>query len=407
MPTYVYSARDAKGRRVRGTVEAADPRKAVEALRADGFVVTGLAVSRDLGPLLRRGFKGSRPARGRPDARALAVFCRQMATLLEAGVPVLQAMQSVSQQAPGRALGAILAEVIADVERGAALSEAVARRGDRLPAMMAPMLGAAEVGGFLDTAFRRLGEHFEKEDALRQRIRSATLYPKIIAAAGFGLMVLLFTVVLPNFAGLFAQLGADVPPAVAFLMAASEAAARHWYVLGGLAAAALGGWRWFGSRPEGRRALDRWQLRAPVLGPLRRKEALARLCRTLGTLLEGGVPLLAALDAVRPAAGNSVLERVVGEMAEEVRRGGRLLEPLRRNGLLPPLAAAVLASGEETGSFHAMLQRVADMYDEEVQRQLQRLVALVEPGIILVLGLVVGLILVSIFNPLFSLYQGF
>lgn len=410
MPGYVYTARDKGGRRVRGAVEAADPRSAVETLRAQGLLVTGLTPDRGVWSGLKRrapGRPGLRASNGRLGARSLGVFCRQMATLLEAGVPVVNAMRSIAEKPPHRAMAGVLVAVVGDVEGGVSLSEAVSRQGDRFPPIVRQMLAAAEAGGFLDAAFRRLAEHFEKEDALNEKIRSATLYPKIIAVAGLGMILLLFAFVLPNFAGLFQQLGVEQPWAVRVLMAVSSAVRRDWPLPSAVAAATALAVRRRIRTPEGRLALDRWKLRLPLLGQIWLKQAMARLFRNLGVLLESGVPLLQALDTLESGSGNAQVDAVVRAMGEEVRRGGNMLDPLRRHGFLPPLAAAVLASGEETGSLSAMLQRVADMYDGEVEQRLQRLVSLVEPAVIVVLGAIVGFILVSVFNPIFSIYQRF
>lgn len=462
MPAFAYRARDREGRLVQGQVDAADERAAVQALRGQGLVVTDLRAAVPAG--------GPRPGVGRPASRLtpgaaslpagaagaplafgpggappgaavraapaapdraveidltrlaralaalgrrrraplreLAVFCRQFASILEAGVPILRGFAVVVNEVGDRALREALAAVAADLEAGRSLSEALAARGDVFPPLMHHLVAAGEQGGFLEETFRRLAEHFEKEDHLVQKIRSATLYPKIVAAAALLIVLVLVTVIVPSFAGVFENMGLELPLITKAILAVSAWLRRFWYLLPVPVAAVVLALRLYRRSAVGRRQLDLLALRLPVFGPLAAKRALAVFARTLGTLLQGGVPILQALDLVARTVGNVVLEEVVRAAAEDARAGQSIVGALRASPHVPRVLVEMLTVGEETGRMEEMLYRVAGFYEAEVERTAERLTSLVEPFIIVFLGGIVALILLSVFIPLFSIYQG-
>lgn len=404
MAAFVYTARNTQGQRVRGRVDATSMQEALESLRAAGLIITGLAPDNSIdlvGIWQGLGVRSSQ----RPDLAALGLFCRQMAILLEAGVPILHALQTAARQPGVAPLKGAIETAAQRLEGGGSLRESFASQDSPFPALMEQMLAASELGGFLDEAFRRLADHFEREEGLRQRVRNATVYPKIVGVAALGLLALLVLFVAPNFADLFDQMGVKMPAPTRMLLAIAATGRTYWTALALAILLAYVGWRAFLGTPRGRRLGERWMTRVPLFGELAQKQALSRFARTFGTLMAGGVPVLQALRSVRQLAGSLRFEEALDQAAEEVRQGGNLHEPLARSGVLPPLAATMLATGEEAGAITQSLLRIADIYEQECDRLAGRIGAVLEPAIMLVLGLLVAFILGSIFIPMFDVYQ--
>lgn len=437
MPNFAYRARDARGQVVQGRMEGADERAVVQALRARGLIVTGLepargAAPRPVRPAAGRAPAGRAPAPGSaPEAaagaltldldlgrllggarrpkpiplRELVVFCRQFASILEAGVPILNGFRVVTAETANKPLKAALAAIAADLEAGRSLSEAVAARGPLFPPLFRHVLAAGEQGGFLEESFRRLAEQFEKEDHINQKIRSAMLYPKVIGVVAVLVVAAMLTFIVPNFVQVFEGMDAQLPALTRGLLAVSGFFRAKGYLLPP-AVLALGlALRLYGARPSGRRRLDRLALRLPVFGPLAVKRALAVFSRTLGTLLRGGVPILQALALVEQTVGNTVLVEVVRAAADDVRQGRSMLDAMRASPFFPRIFIEMLNVGEETGRTEEMLHRVAAFYEADVERTAERMTSLVEPFMIVLLGGIVAVILLSVFLPMFGMWS--
>lgn len=404
MAFFVYTGRDVSGRRVRGHLEAEEMRQAVEVLRSQGIFITSLEPDRDVALHVRQRLRAG-AARRRATAGELAAFCRQLNTLVEAGVPVVQALEACQEQAVSPALARAVEPVVAAVRAGSRLAEAFATPD--FPPVVAQLVGAAEVGGFLDGALRRLAHHFERERDLAARVAAATLYPKIVGCAAAGLLLVFVFFVVPRFVDLFAQLGVDPPLVLRAAAALRQGVVAHPVVAAllvpGAAAAVLRSLR----EGRARRFMAAVAGRVPLVARLRTALELARVFRILGTLLDGGIPLLTALEVARQGVGQPRLAAALDEVRRSVERGEGVFAPLRERGLLAPLGAALLATGEETGSLPTMLLRLADLYEEEANEIVGRLASYLEPAIIVVVGVLVGLLLVSIFGPIFSVYGRF
>lgn len=405
MPYYAYKARDAAGRPASGTLEAPGQAEAARQLREQGYFVTYLEVDKDLASIWRR-VVATRAARrvARIRLKDLAVFCRQFSTLLGAGLPILTALRTLAGQAGSRRLRRVLSEVVEDLQAGETLTAAFRRRGESFPSVLLSLVAAGEVGGFLEEVFERLSAYFEREETLNQKVRSAVAYPAAVLVVAVGVLTFAVIVVIPQYARLFTEVGASLPWPTRAVVRLSEFVARFWsWMLLALALIILTA-RHLAVTPRGRAWIDRLVLRLPVVGPLLARRALARLCRTLATLLRSGVPILSALRVVETTAQNAVIAGAIRKAEGAVREGQGLTRPLRESGIFPPLVTEMMAVGEETGSVEEMLYKVADFYEKEIDHTVQRLTSLLEPAIILALGVVVGFIVVSVVLPMFDVF---
>lgn len=396
---YTYRARDSTGQLVRGRVEADGLPEAVARLRGQGLLVLEVAPDRDLALAIRsRSILGRRVKSGE-----LAIFCRQFATMIAAGLPIVTALQVLARQSGSRALRQALEQAVADVEAGETLAVAFGR-ANVFARVMVHMVAAAEVGGILDSVMERLAIQLEKEEEVRQSIRSALMYPLVVSALAVLVVTFLIVFVVPRFVQFFSDVGGELPFATRALLFFSAVVRKGWWAfLSGI----LGGiiWvRWWVQTDQGGLFLDRLTLRLPVLGPLFSKYAIARFCRILSSLMGSGVPILQALAVAARAVGNRRLAGAILAAAESVRTGESLVPPLQRSGLFPPMVLEMVSVGEESGTLEPMLAKVADFFEAEVQRSAERLSAALEPLLIFFLAVVVGGVVVAMVAPVFDLW---
>lgn len=394
---FAYKARNLSGRLVTGRVEADSRSAAMALLRERNYFVVEIKAVRpvqiDLGRLLR--FKIG--------ARDLAVFCRQFATMSEAGLSLMQCLNILVQQVENRSLRDILRQVVVDVEKGKSLSESFAAFKDRLPEIFINMLVAGEVSGTLDQALARLATHFEREHELREKIKSAMTYPLFVAGMSFAAMIALLVLVVPIFVDIFTQMGATLPLPTRILIGLSTLLSKYWFALPvGLAALFFGGRTW-AATPKGRERIDRTLLRLPVVGPLVHKTVVARVARTLATLLRSGVPLMRSLETVEKVAGNTIAAREIAAARANIREGERMAPVLVKSAIFPPMAASMIAVGEESGALDDLLEKLAAFYEREVEAMIARLSSLIEPLLIAGVGVMVAFIALSIYLPLFGM----
>ncbi|MBE0467702.1 MAG: type II secretion system F family protein, partial [Candidatus Desulforudis sp.] len=360
---YAYRVRDRRGQLVTGVLEAEGEAAAVASLRARDYFVIELketstrAGAPALAYLLRK----------RVRSRDLALFCRQFAALIDAGVPILQGLRILTAQAANKRLKAALAEVGTDIEQGSSLAEAFRRRADVFPPVFTSLIEAGELGGQLDAVLLRLALHFEKEHAVREKTVSALTYPVIVLVIAMLAVAVLVTFVLPTFVGILEQMGVPLPRLTRMIINASLWANRYWYlVFGGLAAAVIGG-RHLLDSPAGREYRDRAVLRMPIFGDLVRKIIIARFCRTFAGLARSGVPILQALEVIKKTAGNVVVARAVEKTAASVGEGGAIAGLLEQSRVFPPMVTQMIAVGEETGALDTLLEKLAAFYEQEVE----------------------------------------
>lgn len=404
MAVFVYRARDPGGQMVSGKVDADSEQDLILRLRNQGFLILEIEKDRDLGTMMQQ--PGSFFAR-RISGKDLAVFSRQFATMINAGLPVVTALKVLSRQVQNVRLQSSLTQIATDVESGDSLQAAFVRQGDAFPTVMVQMIGAGEVGGILDEVLTRLATQLEKEEQIRQKVRSALIYPIIVSCVAVLVVVFLMIFVVPRFVEVYADLGSELPTLTKALISVSTFMQHYWWLLGGGIGVAILGLRYWLRTETGALTWDRLLLRVPIFGPMIAKQSISRFSRTLGGLLSSGVTILKALAVVERVVGNRVIAAAVRTTLEEVRQGQSMVVPLRRSEVMPPMVLEMITVGEETGTLEEMLSKVADFYEDEVQRTAERLSSSLEPLIIVGLALTVGGIVASMMMPIFNLWSAF
>jgi type IV pilus assembly protein PilC len=403
MPAFIYRARDAEGQLIRGRADADTAHDVVARLRSQGLLVLEIERDRDLQVMLQRPSIFSRKIGG----RELALFARQFATMVNAGLPVVTALKVLSRQAGHPRLKQALLAVAEDVEAGEGLAYAFSRQSQAFPMIMVQMIAAGEVGGILDETLSRLANQLEKEEVIRQKVRSALVYPIIVSCVAVLVVIFLMIFVVPRFVEVYADMGTELPLVTRLLMAVSNLVKVYWWGVGaGIALVVVALRQWFRTE-AGALARDRALLKLPIFGPMVSKQAIARFARTLGGLLSSGITILKALAVVERVVGNRVIAAAVRGALDEVRQGQTLVSNLQRSGVIPPMVLEMISVGEETGTLEEMLDKVADFFEEDVQRTAERLSASLEPVIIVGLAVTVGFIVASMMMPIFNLWSAF
>jgi type IV pilus assembly protein PilC len=333
----------------------------------------------------------------------LSVFSRQFATMINSGLPLLKALAILEQQTESKELAKVVGQMRLDVEQGTALSAAMAKHPKAFGRLYVAMVRAGETGGVLDSVLLRLADTLEREVELRRKIKSAMAYPVVVMVVVVLILSAMLLFVVPTFKNLFASLGGTLPLPTRLLLAASEGFKKYFLfvflTIGGMIFA----FRRWKKTDRGRFAVDRLKLKLPIFGQLFQKTALSRFARTLGALSRSGVPLLQSLDIVAETVENGVMANAVRDVQASVKEGESLAQPLSRHEIFPPMVVQMLAVGEETGALDTMLEKVSDFYDDEITATVDALTALIEPLLIVVVGGTVGLIVISLYLPMFRL----
>ncbi len=344
------------------------------------------------------------PSFGSPvKARDIVVFTRQFATMIDAGLPIMQCLAILGAQSDSKVFRKIIGQLKDDVEAGGTLAEATHKHPKVFTDLYTSMVQAGEIGGILDTILVRLANYLEKAAKLKSKIKGAMIYPACIVTAAVLVTAILLIWVIPVFADVFQSFGAQLPAPTQFVINLSHFTIDHiWYLVAVpiIAAVAL---RYAYRTEQGMLAIDRFLLRIPVFGPLIRKSAVARFARTLATLVSSGVPILDALNITARTAGNKVIERAIVEARASIASGRTIADPLIESKVFPPMVCQMIAVGETTGALDTMLQKIADFYEDEVDNMVANLMALLEPAVILFLGVVIGGLVVSMYLPIFKL----
>ncbi len=342
-------------------------------------------------------------ASGKVSSRSLAIFTRQLSVMIDAGLPIVQCLELLAKEEPDARLARIIDLVRGDIEAGLSFAEALERRGEAFDPLYTNMVAAGEAGGILDVILARLSTYIEKQVKLRGQVRSAMMYPSVVLSIAAIVVVVILWKVVPTFTLLFKGMGAALPLPTRVVIAASNALI---YALPFLVAGAMGlayAFRRYYRSPRGRMRVDRILLSTPMIGKILRKVAVARFCRTLGTLMSSGVPLLDGLDITAKTSGNAVIEAAVRQVRLRIERGETIAAPLRATGVFPHMVSQMIGAGESTGALDTMLNKIAEFYEEEVDVAVAGLLTILEPIMIAFLGVVVGGIVVSMYMPLFDL----
>jgi type IV pilus assembly protein PilC len=400
--TYKYTARDRGGRLVDGSLELPNKGAVVTRLKAMGLAPVSIdAAGAGLNKEISIGSFGKK----RVTLKDLAIFSRQFATMVNSGLSLVRSLNILTEQTESKELTRVLGEVRTDVETGSSLSESMAKHRDVFPPLFVNMCKAGEVGGFLDEVMLQIAENYEAEVKLRGKVKAAMTYPVVVfCIAGIAIVAMLLFVV-PTFAGLFTSLGGTLPAPTRLLVFLSGALKFLAPFLVVLIMAGLFGWRRIKHDERVRRVVDPVKFKLPVFGNLFRKIALSRFTRNLGTLMQSGVPILQSLDIVAGASGNVVIADAVQDVRDSVRQGESLAAPLHKHPVFPPMLVQMMAVGEDTGALDAMLKKISQFYDQEVEATTEGLTALIEPLMIAGLGGIVGSMIVSLYLPIFKIFD--
>jgi type IV pilus assembly protein PilC len=386
------------GERITGECAADSVQEAVAGLRRDQIVVTRIEPAN----AARRKAVSSRRYRA-VKPRSLAAFTRQFAVMIDAGLPLVTCLDLLGTGESDRGLAHAILHTRGEVERGSSLADAMKKHPAVFDPLYANMIAAGETGGILDTILERLAIYIEKAVKLRGQVRSAMIYPAaVITIAGIVIVVILWKVI-PTFAALFAGLGAELPLPTRIVVALSDGLVGSLPWLVGGVVGSVFAFRRYAATPNGRRVVHSALLAMPVLGPLLRKIAVARFCRTLGTLIASGVPILDGLDITAATSGNAVIEDALLTARRSIERGDTIAAPLRQTAVFPPMVVQMIGAGEATGALDTMLGKIADFYEEEADAAVAGLVSLLEPLMVAFLGLVVGGIVIAMYLPMFDL----
>ncbi|PZD93144.1 type II secretion system F family protein [Paenibacillus sambharensis] len=399
MPEFAYHVKSASGKQLKGRMSAMDKSSAVEELRKRGLVVLSLDEKRKT--LLSTEIYIGNPVK----PQHFIIFCRQLATLIRAGVTIVEAASILASQTESKPLKKALIEVHAGLLRGHAFSQTVQEQKRIFPPIFTSMIRAGEETGDLDGTLDRLARFFEKQHATREKIKSALTYPIVVGVLALAAVVYLLISVVPQFVQMFESMDAELPAITKLVLSLSNSVVDYWYYWVLAAVALLAGLLAMKRSDKGAYWLDYAKLKIPVFGKLSQKGAIAQMSRTLASLYASSVPVLQSLTIVEEVVGNKVMGRYIRRSADSLRRGNPLSDPLKQAWVFPPLVTQMIAIGEETGSLDQMLAKVADFYEADVDNTVDRLKSLIEPLLLVFLAGVVGLIVAAVMLPMFSMYE--
>jgi type IV pilus assembly protein PilC len=399
MSTYTFQAIDLGGGKARGEVEAESKQAVSDQLKARGLIVLDIAdkhASREI----EFGFAK------RVKASELAIFSRQLSTMISSGMSILRSLYVLEEQTESKFLKETIVAVRKDVEAGLSLSDAMARHPKVFNQLFVAMTQAGEMGGVLEDALVRVADQLQKDAALRRQIRSAMIYPTLVIVFAVGVMMALVAFLVPVFESVFKQFGGELPALTKFSVLMSHAVTGYWWLIfGGMAAVIVAFLKWKKSS-WGRPQWDHFRLRVPMkIGTIVQQVAVARWSRTLASLTGAGVPLLQALDIVGKTGGNVAVEEAMEGVIASVKRGGTIAAPLAQAPIFPAMVTHMVGVGEETGALDAMLDRIAEFFEEQVEAAVKALTSILEPIMIIIIGGMVGFIVISMYLPLFDVYN--
>ncbi|MGH0030012.1 MAG: type II secretion system F family protein [Myxococcota bacterium] len=400
MPIYQWKGRTRQGSLKKGEIEAVNEAAVMAQLRAQMLLpVSVKEKAKDVSeylPFLKQGIT----------TRELVIFTRQFATMIDAGLPLVQCLDILSDQQPNKTFKTILREVKNDVEQGSTFADALRKHPKPYDNLYVNLVQAGEIGGILDTILNRLAVYLEKADALARKVKGAMVYPTTVLVVAIGVVVLMLVKVIPTFEKMFQDFGGELPgPTQVVVNLSHFMQAWIWPFLGGVFLVFFAFFQARKRSPRFRRATDALALRLPIFGPLLQKVAVARFTRTLGTMIASGVPILDGLDIVAKTAGNMVIEEALMDVRAAISEGKTIAEPLQESEVFPGMVTQMIAVGEETGAMETMLGKIADFYDEEVDTAVEALTSLLEPIMMVFLGGSVGGLLVAMYLPIFKIAE--
>jgi len=397
MPVFAYSGRTRQGQSVNGEMEASNAEAVVATLRKQQIITTSVRPKPKDIEITIPGFGG------KVSEKDVAIFTRQFSTMIDAGLPLVQCLEILASQQDNKTFQKVLIRIRQDVEGGATLAAALKKETKTFSELYANMVEAGETGGILDTILNRLAAYIEKSITLKKRVKSAMIYPSTIVAVALVVVVFLLLFVIPTFKSMFEGFGATLPLPTRIVLGLSNLV-RQYFILGvaGMIGAVVG-LRYYYKTPAGRKRIDTLLLKAPVFGILLRKVAVAKFTRTLGTLISSGVAILDGLEITARTAGNKVVEEAIMKTRVSIAAGKTIAAPLKETTVFPPMVVQMIAVGEQTGALDSMLAKIADFYDEEVDTAVANLTSLLEPLLMVFLGVIIGGVVIAMYLPIFKL----
>lgn len=402
METYHYEATTREGNIVSGNIEVANERSAIERLQDMGYFPLKIVRAMEREGLATRLFSS---VQGRIKEKDLMAFTYQLGVLLDSGFTLDRSLSILSELAEKKKLRELMKELLAQVRGGKSFSEALSKFPSIFPLFYVNMIKSGEAGGFIEDVISRMATYLENAQGLKDDVRSALIYPVLLSAVGGAAVVVLLTFVVPQFTKIFTDMGQSLPLPTVILLAVSNVLTNYWWILLILVTVLFLAVRRYINTDKGRRSWDMMKFRLPVFGKLYKEAAVSRFARTLGTLLGSGVPILNALQIVKGTLGSEKIAEIISSVRESARKGKGIAEPLKNGDIFPPIAVHMVTVGEETGKLDEMLIKIADRFDLEVRTTVKRMLALLEPLLILIVGAMVGFIVISMLLAIFSINE--
>ena len=396
MARFSYIAKNNKGKTIKGIIEASSHSDIVAILKGRNYYpieIKPIGQALDLTKYKKIKVKD------------LAVFCRQFATTLRSGIPVVDSLEILHKQTENKKFAQVIGDVYEIIQKGHSLSEAMGAHPNVFPMLLINMVETGEISGTLDSIMERMAVHFEKENRINQKLKSSMTYPIVVSIVAVLVVIFLLTFVMPTFIGMFDSMGAELPLLTRILMGISYGLRKFWYIYLLVVVLIIYGFNKYYKTPSGKYKIDKLKLGVPIFGKVQKKVVVSRFTRTLSTLLNSGIDLLQALDAVQRVINNDFVNEKMRVVEEEARKGLGLSQPIMRTGIFPPMVHQMVKVGEDTGSLDSILEKTADFYDEEVETALSQMTTMIEPLIIVVLGGMVGFIVAAMILPMFDMYN--
>ena len=399
MSTFKYVAKNKDSRTVAGKIAAESKAAVIEELRKREFVIISIDEIKEA-VTNQKAFRSKKVK-----ADEIVIFSRQLATMVDAGIPIMQGIDALQEQVTHPTFKKVLINIRDDIQHGNSLSAAFAKHPAVFDSLYVNMIKVGETGGVLSKILDRISSYFEKTLRLKRKVQSALIYPIVVVCMAIIITTILLVKVVPTFAGIYASFNRELPAMTRLLIAISDIL-RHYllFLIGGVIAIAAGLKQWH-KTPQGALIIDRSVLRLPIFGDLLRKVAISRFSRTLATLIQSGVPILESLEIVGKTIGNRLLELVVEDVKTSVREGESLAAPLSKSGVFPPMVTRMIGIGEKSGQMEKMLLKIAEFYDDQVDAAVDGLTSIIEPLIIGFLGIVIGFIVIALFLPIITITQ--
>jgi len=396
MPTFKYTAKEAGGKTVSGILEYSDKELLIDALRKKDLVIISIEETAKR-RIMSLG--------GSVKLDEIVIFSRQLATMVDSGIPLVQALDILCEQIETPVFKNILAKIKDDVETGSSLSDALARHPAVFSTLYINMVRAGESSGALDDILDRLAAYLEKSSMLQRKVKSSLVYPAVVISMAILITLVMLIKVIPTFKGIFTMLGGTLPLPTRILILVSDTIREMFLYVVAVIIAIVFALKKYMRTPQGKENFDKTLLRLPILGGLFRKVAVAKFSRTLATLVKSGVPILVSLEIVGKTAGNAVIEKAVESVRNGIKEGENIADPLAKSGAFPPMVVRMIKVGEQTGELEKMLTKIADFYEDQVDAAVSGLTSLIEPLIIAFLGIVIGGIVIAMFLPVFKLTE--